>query len=136
MSGRKSAEERTLVLGVGLLLLFVVTGIALLLWHRNRHGGTAPDAPPIVGRWHQDEPTVCSVTYPQEVEFFPDKLYTASGVRIWWNGGTYAVVDRRRIRMDTRDGPAVYDFRVEATRLTLTNSSGCAVVYYRMLPER
>ena len=134
MSGRRSSEERTFVVGVVSLLLFVATGVALLVWNRNCHGG-APGAPSIVGRWHQDEPTFCSVTYPREVEFFPDQIYTVSGARIWWNGGAYAVVDRGRLRMETRDGPDIYRVRVEARRLTLTNSSGCTIVYYR-LPVR
>jgi len=86
----------------------------------------------ILGRWRLQGATICNAAYPREIEFFPDTQYVASGFSLFWNGGRYAVVDRKRVRMETRTGIALYEVRLQGTSLTFTNSTGCTLVYERV----
>lgn len=114
--------------GAGLVGLILIAGIVMLASHI-----TGPKNA-VIGRWHLRDTTICSLTYPREIEFFPDKQYATSGFSLFWGGGQYAVVDRSRLRLETRTGVAIYDVTLSGKSLTFKNSSGCTIVYDRATP--
>ena len=121
-------KKLLIMVGAGLLGLVLVIGIVMMVSHV-----TAPKNA-IIGRWHRRDTTMCSLTYPREIEFFPDKQYATSGFSLFWGGGQYAVVDRSRMRLETRTGIALYELTLRGKSLTFTNSSGCTIVYDRATP--
>ena len=85
----------------------------------------------VVGAWRQEAATACSIAYPSEIEFFRDGRYITKGLSLLWNGGSYLLVDRHRIRMDTNLGATMYQITVDGDRLIFTNETGCTFAYIR-----
>ncbi len=85
----------------------------------------------IEGQWSRDEITLCSIAYPGEIEFLEDGTYLVRGPAAFWKGGTYAHTEDGRLRLDTISGPAMYDIRLTAENLEITNSQGCRITYSR-----
>jgi len=112
--------------GVALAGMVLIAGIIVMVRH-----ATGPKNA-ILGRWRLQDATICNVAYPHEIEFFPDKQYVASGFSLFWNGGQYSVVDRARVRMETRTGVALYEVKLQGKSLTFTNTTGCTIVYERV----
>jgi hypothetical protein len=120
-------NDRKVLLWIGLAVAAIaLIGGAVALFKTGT--GTA-----IIGRWRlQSDTTLCNIAYPREIEFFPDKQYVASGFSLIWNGGQYSVVDRARVRMETRTGVALYEVTLTGKSLTFTNAAGCTIAYERV----
>ncbi len=51
------------------------------------------------GKWIKTSSELCTLAQPNELEFFADGTYV--GALPNWKGGTYSVVDKRRIKLET-----------------------------------
>ena len=81
----------------------------------------------IVGKWRKTSTALCGAVYPAMVEFFDDGEYV--GALPNWSGGSYRVVDGRRLRLDTSMGPGTYEFKISDDVLTFKNDWGCTFKY-------
>jgi hypothetical protein len=121
-------KTQKLLLWIGLALAGIVFAAGTILMVQHVRGPKSA----IIGRWRLLDTTICNVAYPREIEFFPDKQYVVSGFSLFWNGGRYAVVDRARVRMETRTGVALYEISLQGTSITFTNNAGCTIAYERV----
>lgn len=54
--------------------------------------------------------------YPERLVLLDDGTYVGS--LLFWNGGKYDLVDDKRIKLQTRTGPGLYEFDLSGNRLT------------------
>jgi hypothetical protein len=95
----------------------------------------------ILGKWERYvEPTRtstgCNLGYPPTIEFFSDGTYVGTSIGIWsdffvWQGGQYEILDDGRIKMQTKNGFAVYKLSMIEDKLTFTDDSACEFTYQR-----
>ncbi len=76
----------------------------------------------------------CNFGYPPNIEFFSDGTYAGSAVSVWsdifvWQGGQYKILDDGRIKMQTKNGFAVYNFLINGDKLTFTDDAKCEFSY-------
>src|SRR5207248_2008740 len=53
----------------------------------------------LLGSWKRQQTTLCSFSYPTDLEFFEDNKYVTTGIS-QWTGGSYRLIGER-IRIDT-----------------------------------
>jgi hypothetical protein len=83
----------------------------------------------LVGKWTKTSSELCTLTQPNELEFFEDGTYV--GALPNWKGGSYRVVDSHRVRLETTTGPGIYEFKRSGGSLNFKNDSGCEFPYRR-----
>jgi hypothetical protein len=100
----------------------------------------------ILGRWERlEEPTPgqentfvigCDFGYPQNIEFFSDGTYAGMAISLFsdifiWQGGEYEILEDGRVKIQTRNGFAVYTLQISGDRLTFVDDNDCQIIYQR-----
>jgi hypothetical protein len=95
--------------------------------------------PYLQGQWRRLSTAACADRYPAELTF---ALATYRGARgegqgmIWWDAGTYRLVDDQRLVLSTAtDELVAYPVRLTDQRLMFTDPDGCEVTYERIDPR-
>jgi hypothetical protein len=81
----------------------------------------------MVGTWDKVQSPPCADLYPERLILLDDGTYV--GGLLLWNGGKYDLVDDKRIKLETRTGPGLYEFELSGSRLTFKTDWGCSVKY-------
>jgi hypothetical protein len=90
----------------------------------------------LVGKWKKISTADCDASYPHEIEFFERPRYLArkgpgQGF-IWWDAGTYEVVDDNQIKISTAtDEQVLYRFSLSGDVVTFVDKNGCEFRYQR-----
>ena len=90
----------------------------------------------LVGKWKKVSTADCDASYPHEIEFFERPRYLArkgpgQGF-IWWDAGTYEVVDENQVKISTAtDEQVLYRFSLSGDVVTFVDKSGCEFRYQR-----
>jgi hypothetical protein len=81
----------------------------------------------VVGTWDKVQSPPCADIYPERLVLLEDGTYV--GGLLLWNGGKYDLVNDKRIKLETRTGPGLYEFELSGSRLTFKTDWGCSVKY-------
>jgi hypothetical protein len=78
----------------------------------------------------------CAFGYSTNIEFFSDGTYAGPALVFWsslflWQGGQYEILDDNRIKMQTQNGFAVYNFIINKDTLTFIDDNDCEIRYQR-----
>ncbi len=90
----------------------------------------------LVGKWKKISAADCDANYPHEIEFFDRPRYLAKkgpGQEfIWWDAGTYEVVDENQVKISTAtDEQVLYRFSLSGDIVTFVDQNGCDFRYQR-----
>ena len=100
--------------------------------------GTGVTLGELVGRWRKVDDFGSTTAFPQEVEFFPDRTYRATGDgvrRPVWDEASFDVLRDGSVRIRTADDRrSTYSASLAGGLLTL--SAGDDRVTYRRMPSR
>lgn len=79
----------------------------------------------------------CSFIYPPNIEFFNNKTYAGTSSMLSeafiWQGGQYEILEDGRIKMQTKNGFAVYEFTIEENKITFTDDTTCKFSYTKSI---
>lgn len=79
----------------------------------------------------------CDFGYSPTIEYFSDETYAGPAIAFWsslflWQGGQYEILGDGRIKMQTQNGFAVYNFNIHGDTLTFIDANDCEIRYQRI----
>lgn len=134
-----------LTISIIVFAAFLILGNSAIGLELPRISFTSPSRA-ILGRWERLQvPTPgqentfvigCDFGYPQNIEFFPDGTYAGMAISLFsdlfiWQGGEYEILEDGRVKIQTRNGFAVYTLQVSGDRLTFVDDNDCQIIYQR-----
>ncbi len=92
----------------------------------------------LVGQWHRSSVTADATGYAGYLRFAADGLYAGQadppGAFTWWDGGTWATRAPGQLALSTaNDAIVTYSYELDSDTLTITDASGNAVIYRRVV---
>jgi hypothetical protein len=93
--------------------------------------------PDLIGRWRRRPGDPCGERYPAEIDFSEARYQGTRGEgqgMIWWDVGTYRLVDRTTLTISTAtDEVVTCSVELGDDELSVTDPDGCWFVYERIV---